>query len=111
MARFGKERCSSPLLLAAGAPAATVDEAVYIAPALRCAQSHTPANLETVLMLSVAGMAGCSEHDCAWQCLRSAINSGSIIEAFSIMAMQAGLHGMVPRDWQGLGALVRASST
>ena len=50
MARFGKERCSSPLLLAAGAPAATVDETVYIAPALRCAQSHTPANLETVLM-------------------------------------------------------------
>ncbi|BDA42899.1 probable CSC1-like protein ERD4 at C-terminar half [Coccomyxa sp. Obi] len=33
--RFGRERSSSPLLLAAGAPPATIDPAIYTAPALR----------------------------------------------------------------------------
>ena len=57
MTRFGKERCSSPLLLAAGAPAATVDEAVYIAPALRCAhESTSPAASEAGFCSLVATM-------------------------------------------------------
>ena len=33
--RFGREHAASPLLLAAGAPAATIDPAIYTAPALR----------------------------------------------------------------------------
>ena len=35
MERFGKERSTSPLLLAASAPAANVDPAVYTPPAMR----------------------------------------------------------------------------
>jgi hypothetical protein len=43
MERFGKERSSSPLLLAASAPSAEVDTAIYVPPALRW-QSVLPFN-------------------------------------------------------------------
>lgn len=40
--RFGREHAAAPLLLAAGAPAATIDPAIYTAPSLRCANSVHP---------------------------------------------------------------------
>jgi hypothetical protein len=102
--RFGKAVQRMPLETAAAADKASVDPAVYLPPALR----STPAMLLLpVLWQSVRMMTGWDEmlvsRYMQMSCHSNFVMRMRLMRGFDLV--QAWICGLVPRVWQGMGAL------